>query len=274
MGFVVGVRFGPWVVVHTGWRFVMEKAIISILAGILTMLVGILSRADDQPGQETFVKKAIQAIGEEAKVKRVKGASWSAKGTFSFMPGQPLTFTEDWVILPPDRMYRKFELKRGKAVQKGINVFVGDKGWIKTNGETKEMTKARIEQEQIQGYLFWVRLLWPLTEKDFKVSPLGETKVEESTVTGFKISREKHAEVKLFFDKKNGLLVKCVSRAKDYRTGKDVTQEETYADYKETEGLKHPTKITVSIDGKRILEAEVSNHRYLEKVDEKLFAKP
>jgi hypothetical protein len=89
-----------------------------------------------------------------------------------------------------------------------------------------------------------------------------------------KISREGHEDVSLLFDKENGLLVKCVSPAKDYRTGKDVTQEVTFADYKEARGLKHATKITVSIDGKQILEAQVSDHRYLETVDETPFAKP
>jgi hypothetical protein len=160
-GLIVGIRIGG----------AMGKSIISVVTGFVTILVAVTSRADDQAEEKAIILKAIRAIGEEAKVKRVKGASWKAKGTFSFIPGHPLPFSEDWVVFPPDRMYRKFETKKGQQVEEGINAFVGDKGWIKTDGQAKEMTKARIAEERVQGYLFWVQLLWPLAEKDFKSLP-------------------------------------------------------------------------------------------------------
>ena len=57
-------------------------------------------------------------------------------------------------------------------------------------------------------------------------------------------------------------------------SGKEVTQEVLYSDYKEVDGIKHPMKITINRDGDKCLDGETTDLKLVEKLDESEFAKP
>ena len=91
--------------------------------------------------------------------------------------------------------------------------------------------------------------------------------------------------MKLFFDKETGLLLK-----REYElarpTGapaaipgngdgpKPIIVEVLYQDYKETDGIKYPTKATRTQGERSTTEEEVVEFKVVEKFDEKTFAKP
>ena len=56
--------------------------------------------------------------------------------------------------------------------------------------------------------------------------------------------------------------------------GKEVTEETFFEDYKEVQGVKQATKLTVKRDGKLYLEGEMSDYQYSETLDASVFAKP
>ena len=53
-----------------------------------------------------------------------------------------------------------------------------------------------------------------------------------------------------------------------------VTQEEYYSDYKEKDGVKQPWKLLINHDGKKFMEAAVTEITYPATLPEKMFTKP
>ena len=60
----------------------------------------------------------------------------------------------------------------------------------------------------------------------------------------------------------------------DSGTGKKVTQEVVFSDYRETDGVNHYRTLTAYRDGKKIIEAKVREIELFDKLDKKVFAKP
>ena len=57
-------------------------------------------------------------------------------------------------------------------------------------------------------------------------------------------------------------------------SGDDVSQDVFYSDYKEVDGIKRAMKTKILRDGKKFLEMETSDFKPVEKLDDKVFAKP
>ena len=76
----------------------------------------------------------------------------------------------------------------------------------------------------------------------------------------------------LYFDKDTGLLVK--SEATRPFDGQDIVMSTVYSEYKETDGLKWPRRKVDYWDGKQVRESEITELRFLDKIDDSEFAKP
>src|SRR4029078_572410 len=112
-------------------------------------------------------------------------------------------------------------------------------------------------------------LLTSIQEKPFQLSPLGEIKVGDRPAVGVRGIHKDHKDVGLYFDKETGLPVKSEVRLKT-PDGKEVMIEYRYVDYKDMDGLKHPTKIVVKADDKEFT-LEVSEVKAEGTVDESVF---
>jgi len=251
----------------------MQGVVIRMLAGLLGLTVAASVRADDQAQARGVVDQATKAMGPEEKLSRLKATTWKAKGTFyGFGNGAP--FTSAWAVLPPHRSRRSSESGTGNRKFTIVIVVDDQKGWIKQGDALREMDKERLKAEEVQGYLFWVRTLTPLKGRDFKLMPLGESKIGAQTVVGVKVEHKGRPDVQLFFDKQSGLLLKDTTRVINFLNGKEADQVELFSDYKDYEGVKHPTKLIVKLDGKLLLESELSDFKDRDKLEESAFAKP
>ena len=56
--------------------------------------------------------------------------------------------------------------------------------------------------------------------------------------------------------------------------GAEFTMENTYADYKDFDGIKKATKITSKRDGEKFMSQEISDFKVLEKAPAEAFAEP
>jgi hypothetical protein len=56
--------------------------------------------------------------------------------------------------------------------------------------------------------------------------------------------------------------------------GEEYTQEITYSDHKDFDGIKRPTKVSMKRDGDPFLEEEVVEFKLLDKVPAETFAEP
>jgi hypothetical protein len=136
-----------------------------------------------------------------------------------------------------------------------------------------DMDKDKLMEEKESSYGRWVANVMPLKDKAFTLAPLGETKVDKTDAIGIKVSHKGYRDINLFFDKKTHLLLKSETRVKD-DSGKEVTQEAYFSDYKDVEGIKHATKIVIKRDGAEFLEGETTDFKLVEKLDNSEFEKP
>jgi hypothetical protein len=156
-------------------------------------------------------------------------------------------------------------------------VVAGDKGWIKAEKETTEMTKEQLAGEKQNLYGGWVGSLLPLNDKAFTFTLLPEIKIDDKPTVGVKVSQKGRPDVSLYFDKATSLLAKIeqtVVSMDPKDKDKEVKQETFLSDYKDVDGYKTATKVVVKRGGKLFVEATISDLKPVEKFDEKVFARP
>lgn len=231
-------------------------------------------QADDAADAKKLVEKAIKAANLPDPAK-MTGLTWKENGKFTAM-GFDLNYTADWAVQFPNK-YR-FVLAADVMGMK-INmtmVAAGDKAWEKMDEQVQEITGEKLDYVKHEVYEMWVTALHPLvTDREFKLSSAGEKLVGEAKTIGVKVERGKHPATTLYFDNATGLLVKAETTVKDEFQGwKEVPSENYYEDYKDVDGRKLFAKFRVVRDGKPLLTSTLSDGKWHEKLDPKLFDKP
>jgi hypothetical protein len=239
---------------------------VAVLCGLLASLVG-TGRAGDPPDPRAIVDKAIKAMGGEEKLTKFKAMSWKEKGTYYGM-GDGLPYTGNYSVQWPGQ----FRMEVEGVFTSGLD---GDKGWIKSGDKTKEMTKEELAENKDHQYSGWVTSLRPLKDKSFTLKSLGSVKIDGRPAAKVNVSSKGHRDITLFFDTGNGLLVRSQTmiKSKD-KEGKLVDQVADYSGYKAVQGVQVPTKISIKQDGKLFVEAEMTDIKLHEKLDQKVFAQP
>jgi outer membrane lipoprotein-sorting protein len=242
------------------------------LAVALVVAASGAARADEKADAKALIEKAIKAKGGEAKLAKFHAETFKGKGKFYGM-GDGVDYTGEWSVQYPDKM--RVEIKSGDfTFVRAIN---GDKVWVKLGDNAQDVDdKEQVKEAKENMYAEGVASLLPLVkEKGFELAPLGEVKVDGKPAAGVRVTHKGHRDVNLFFDKDSGLLVKSETVVKDEMTGgKEETQETLYSDYKEIGGVKHPTKVVINRDGKKYVDAEMSDFEAKDKIDDKVFEKP
>lgn len=237
-------------------------------AAVLVFALALIPvRAAEPTDARAIIDKAIQASGGAAKLAKFNSQTWDEKGVYYGM-GKGLPYTGKYAVQWPDKF-------RMDITGVFTMVVAGDKGWMKSEKGTVEMTKDQLARERQNLYGGYVASLLPLKGKEYTLTLLPETKVDDKPAFSVKVTHAGRQVVTLYFDKATGLLAKYdqIVRPEDPK-GKDVKQETTLSDYQDIDGCKLATKIVVRRDGKPYVEATTSNVKPAEKLDAKLFAKP
>jgi hypothetical protein len=251
----------------------MRSILLPMVLGVVLAVAG-LARADERADAEALLDKGIKALGGEANLTKFKAATWKGKGKLH-LGDETADFSGEWALQAPDQFRVVLEVTGKQGTFKQVRVLNGDKGWIKIdNDETNELPKETLAEEKKNMHAHWVATLVPLKDRSLKLAPLPEGKVGDRPVVGVKVTGPDGREFRLFLDKESGLPLKSEWQVKDLRSGKDIPQEVTYADYKDVDGIKRAMKLTVQRDGKPFAEQEISDFKPLEKLDDKPFAKP
>lgn len=225
------------------------------------------ARADDQADAAKIVEAGLKAIGGREKVAKYKASTWNEQGTYYGM-GAGLPYTGVYSVQWPDQF--RMEIA-------GVFVIVlnGDKGWTKMADQVTEMTAEQLAEQRENHHAGWVTTLVPLADKTYKLSTMGESTVAGKPALGVNVKREGHRDVQLYFDKEKSWLVKSEVTVKAAElNNKEVHQESLYQDYRDVEGILAPAKIELKRDGAKFVEAENSQLKHLEMLDNSVFAKP
>jgi hypothetical protein len=251
----------------------MKRFLETVLVVVIVAGAGSILRADDND-VKAILDKAKQALGGEEKLSKATTASWKSKGTFTFM-GNDNEFTGQTTAQGLDHYRLEFQSKVNDMDFKFVMVVNGEKGWRKPGDQdVMEMDADAVANEKRNIYVSAVSgALVQINGKEFKAESAGEDKVGDKPASVVKVTGPDGKDFKIFFDKESGLPVKVVAKLIGF-DGQEFTQETTYSDYKEFDGIKRATKVSSKRDGEKFIDVEVSEFKVLDKVDAETFAQP
>jgi hypothetical protein len=231
-----------------------------------------LSRADEKDATP-ILDKAIKALGGEEKLTKIKAYSVKSKGTITF-GGNDNDFTAKATHEGLDHYRSEFEGKFGDNDVKGTTVLNGEKGWRKFGDMEMELDGDAVTNEKRTIYLSVVpSLIVHLKGKGFKAEAAGEEKVGDKPAAVVKVTGPDSKDFKLFFDKESGLPVKMVATVVGF-DGNEFTQETSYENYKDFDGIKKATKLDAKRDGEKFVSTELTEFKVLDKVEPDTFSQP
>lgn len=228
-------------------------------------LIGLVvpALADDSDARD-IVKKAIKALGQNED-RSIKAVTYKASGTFYGM-GMELPFSGTWTIEYPNKT--RIEITDFVTI-----VVDGKQGWLSAMGGTLDLPEDQLTEQLESIHADWASEVVPLLGKDFKLTRVGEAKVDDEPVVTIKASYPGRRDLTLHFDKETGLLRKLEQLVKD-DSGVEVNQETLILAYGQSGAVKVPAKLLIKRDGQKYLEAEISEYKYLDKVPEDTFRRP
>jgi hypothetical protein len=238
------------------------------------LVLSLTGRAAAQEATRGVIEKAVQAAGGADKLARLKTSrsKFRGKGT---LEGVPASLTGEVLLQLPRQMKVEIQVEAQGQNVPVVIVVNGDKCWVQVLGQTLELKGEELADEKEALHAEEVQTLLPLLrDKAYRLGPLGEVRVSGRDAVGVKVSHPKHKDVNLYFDKATGLLAKTERRTLDEDSKQEVTEESFFSDYRPVDGVQVPMRLAVYHDGKQILEAEVTEHRFLDRIDEAEFARP
>jgi hypothetical protein len=247
---------------------------VSIALLIFALLPALLAAAPGADEAKGIVEKGIKAQGGADKLAKLKAGRLNAKGKgdFPMIGEQEFTIEDTWQ--GPDHYKTVIEMTIGGQAVKITQTLNGKEGWIAVNDMVMDTPAKELAEFKEQAYAENLDRLGFIKEDGYKLDVLKEIKIDDKPAVGVVVSSKDHRDVKLYFDKDSGLLVKREHEVVD-EGGNKVNQEVFFSDYKDKDGLKNAHKLLVHRSGKKFLEAEVTEIEFFDKkLDDDVFAKP
>lgn len=243
-----------------------------MIVAACTMCPGVA--AADEAGR-AVVQRAVEAHGGPAKVAKLRVMRIKVEGAMTVAAGQPPVplVIEDWWQIPDQyKTTSRLELDGKRVTQ--TQAIDGQAGWLQVGGQVQDMPKEAVAEMREQKYAEDLDRLGFLADRSFEVTSLGEARVGDRPAVGVVVKSKGHRDVKLYFDKASGRVVKREHPVLDGATGKEVVQAVVFGDYRETDGVPCYRTLTAYRDGKTFFEGRVVEVEFFERLDEKVFAKP
>ena len=247
---------------------------------LVTASIGAPANADEPPSARAIIDKAIAfAGGREALARYKKPFVRQSEGTVIDGGGSRAIKVKltTWF---PDKTRTDQTGERGTF----LLVFNGDQGWHKStmtvkpppgirtlgppNTGTQEMKEVGVKMTRDRMYQQWLTTLLPLNEPAFRFSAPKEVTIDNRPALGIIVSHDDRPDVELYFDKETFALVKLARKINDR------SYEEFYHNYSELDGLKFPTVVQQFANGKKLVELQTTDLKFLDAVEDGTFAQP
>ena len=242
------------------------------------LLLAPVRPAAAQETPRTAIERAIKAHGGAERLSQVRADKVRVKGTL-IAAGKPAPFTAETTVQLPAQYKSVIEViveGRKRVLSHQVN---GDKVVVTIDGKPEKVDPAALAEVRETMLLDQaVRLVPLLADRNFNLAPLGEDKVNGRTVVGVKVTSRGRKELRMYFDKETGLLIKTEhpldAPGQAGAPRKELRQEELYSEFKDIEGFRRPTKMVVLRDGRKLMEAELVDVKYFAHIDDAEFEKP
>jgi outer membrane lipoprotein-sorting protein len=235
-------------------------------------------RADDQADGVKLVDAAIKASGGEQKLKKLE--TLSLKGNGKVMEGNnEAEMTIDASAKSHDRWRLQLDVTMNGRTKSILIVINGDMGWAKHEDKVEDAPAPvlKVIKQEFRA-LRMAQMLTPLKDKGVKLSLLGEVKINDRAALGLKAVQENQPDVDIYFDKETHLPVKCELRIKepkgDQEGDKEITTTWLFSEVKAHDGVKHPMKIVLNVEDKKMMELELKEVKPGAKLEDNAFDKP
>lgn len=240
-------------------------AVVGVICVSGIIIYSVRGNKDEDVKLHEIVARAIKAQGGE-NLEKFKSRIAKSRGKLL-----ELDYTTENAYQFPNRSRTVAESKLGKFVQ----ILNGEKGWVKFGDLGRECIKEEMDEMREQLNASQIANLAVLTDPEYRLSPLGEEKVDDRPAVGVRVEHKGFRDISLYFDKESYLLLKMETRIKDpLRGGEEIAAETYYGDYKNVDGVMTAHKITIKYDGKVYIDSELTEVKYSEKLDDSYFEKP
>ncbi|HTU22781.1 MAG TPA: hypothetical protein VMG10_32370 [Gemmataceae bacterium] len=241
----------------------------------VAVLFGGAARAWGQDAARALVERAVKAHGGAEALGRVRADRVRFKGTL-VIQGHTTPFVAETTMQLPSKYKHVIETNSGGDKHTILQIINGSKVYITLDGRAIPADPSQLAEIRSGLELERAKRLLPLLEdKSYQLAVVEELKVNDRPAVGIRITGRGRREMRLYFDKEFGLLVRAENRLGDSKSKeKEVRQHFFFGDFKDIGGYKRATKVRAYRNGQEIMEAELLDAKVLEKVDETEFAKP
>jgi hypothetical protein len=226
-------------------------------------LVGLVPAAPAQEAPRAVIEKAIAAHGGQERLAAVRADRVQLRGTIQV--GQAaLPFTSEVTLQLPGQLKSVVTITESARQHTLVHLLDGDKATILLDGQPQPVPGVLAAQlRQTRQLEQALRLVPLLSDPGFTLHPLPEVKYNDRVYAGVRVAGKGQRDLKLYFDRASGLLVKA-EHLLDGPGGKDVVQEAFYGEYRDVGGYRRAGKVVVLRDGKKVMEAELLDARRLD----------
>ena len=236
--------------------------------------LGFGSAVHAQDDAHAILDKAIKARGGEANLAKLKAIRTKVKGTLELPTIGTTEFTGEVFFELPERYRTNLQLQVQGQMVPVIGIFDGVSGWRSLMGGGMDITGDDLTTMKTSVYAQYISTLLPLRDKQFELTKLEEIKVNGKPGVGIKVAAKDRPDVKFYFDKESGLMVKAERMTLDRQSGQEVLSESFITEWKDIKGIQFAMKTHIVRGGKKVEETQTVEIEVLDKLDAKLFAKP
>jgi hypothetical protein len=227
------------------------------------------ARADEG---RAILDRAITAHGGEDRIARttVGHARMRGKADFPDFPPCDLTWEETFDL--PGRYHRVLHVEAVGRVFRLEYAITGKTGWLR-QGQAEatdvHLKEAPSVERSWQGMLAMLPLVRDEAEE---LTVLPERDWKGRRLVGVRATAPREGD--LYFDKATGLLALSRCASPNLLPGKEVVRDLAYESYKDIDGVRYPTRLTATRDGAPLMDLTVTSIKFLDKVEDRVFAKP
>ncbi len=241
----------------------------------VALLVGSARIVRAQDEARALIERAIKAHGGTEALGRINADKVKLKGTLVLQGGHTWPFLAEITVQLPSKKKDIIEINSGGDKHTIVHIINGNNVYITLDGRLLKDDPTQLAEIRSGMELERAKRLVPLLEdKSYQLAVVEDVEVNDRPVAGVRITGRGRREMRLYFDKEYGLLVRAENRLDAGKGKPEIRQHFFFGDYKDIGGFKRPTKVRAYRDGKQIMEAELLDAKPLEKVDETEFAKP
>jgi hypothetical protein len=240
-----------------------------LTAGLIT-LVPQFARADDA---EAIVEKAVRAMANsDLRLNRLGNVVRTDRGSL-FMPGGEVPVRRTAYLCPPDRIKYEAILTVNGQPSATIMALNGLTAWQQSAGKVEDLIPAQTEAMRDGDADPWALVtLLPLRAKRTTLKILPTKTVNGKNAAGVTVKRPNRPDAQIYFAADTGLPLKVTFAMRD--TGLESNRDWDLAEYRDFDGIKLPTRITVTQNGRKIEEWTVQSCRFPDRLEDKVFQKP